>query len=194
MSDDGSNTLIIVSVASFPADDNAPDLIRKVVDDHNPKMWGFGDPLKSDGPTLDVRPLDAEGKARGDAALARAGAELAKTAVEREAQHQTIADEVMSKLMGEQFVQDVRAVSTRTLLRTFIHEKDPKFAEAVEDRLSSLTAIDAIDDGTLDAEVIKTIQWMKDCGVSQDRMFALLLRGLLCSMLQDRSLEPDGAV
>ena len=143
---------------------------------------------------LQIVALDEEGKRRGDEALARAGAELEKTAKERHKEHQTLADETMAKLMGARFVEDVRAVSTRTLLRTYLHEKDPKFAEAVEDRLSSLTALDAIDDGTLDAEVIKTIQWMKDCGVSQDRMFALLLRGLLCSMLQDRSLDPDGSV
>lgn len=157
----------------------------------NLKVMALHEDMKAN---LKVMAFDEEGKRLGDEALARAGAELQRTAEERHKEHQTLADETMAKLMGARFVEDVRAVSTRTLLRTYLHEKDPKFAEAVEDRLSSLTALDAIDDGTLDAEVIKTIQWMKDCGVSQDRMFALLLRGLLCSMLQDRSLDPDGTV
>lgn len=191
--DDRDPTLHVDSRAEIDMTDGVPE---SVVEQHkdNPTLLFGGQQQR--GPTQDdlknglkVQALDAEGKKRGDEALARAGEELERTAEERQKEHQTLADEVTARLMGSRFVEDVKAVSTRTMLRTYLHEKDPKFAEALEDRLARLTALDALDDGTLDAEVLKTVEWMKTVGVSQDRMFALLLRGLLLAVLQNRKLD-----
>jgi hypothetical protein len=176
---------LYVDTPHFVMDDGIPTAIRENTRD---ELLGMNEKTRTQKEEIQ------KAKNRGDSTLARAKAELEATAETRAAEQKAKTDKIMTKLMAEDFIKSARNVASRTLMRDYVHGRDPKFVDALEDRMAALTSLDALNDMTLDAEVLKTVSWIDTLGLDRDRMYALLLRGLLASILQNRILDGDESV